>query len=91
MVYILIFGGIFVIFIVFLIFILSDRYGWKKILLVFLFGLLVKSGFCFMNIIMNYDVNFFIIYFFIEGCIGGWVFFVVICFFGFVDIMKVGK
>lgn len=44
-----------------------------------------------MNIIMNYDVNFFIIYFFIEGCIGGWVFFVVICFLGFVDIMKVGK
>lgn len=90
-VYISISGGIPAIFTAPLISSLSDRYGRKKTLLVPLFGSLVKSGLCFMNIIMNYDVNFFIIYLFIEGCTGGWVSSVAICSSGFADITKPGK
>lgn len=90
-VYISISGGIPAIFSAPLISSLSDRFGRKKTLLVPLFGSLVKSGLCFLNIFMNYNVNFFIIYLFIEGCTGGWVSSVAICSSGFADITKAGK
>jgi MFS family permease len=90
-VYISIAGGVPAIFTAPLISSLSDRFGRKKTLLVPLFGSLVKSGLCFMNIFMKYDVNFLIIYLFIEGCTGGWVSSVAICSSGFADITQPGK